>query len=340
VLALVASSLALALTPLGAEAAAPGQVPGATPSQVLGVYAGAAYPPAVPAFAATVGAQPRYAMDFLKGSTWKTITQGRWPYTHWKGKGYTMIWGVNMLPDTYSANTDPHQTGGSCYGLTQGSHGTFDHYFQTVAENIVRAGFPVSVIRFGWEFNGNWFPWAAQGCAAAFDRYFDDIVTTMRAVPGAHFTFEWNPTRGDLGVGNLSQYYPGNKYVDDIGLDVYDLEQQSYPGARAEFGHMLTESDGLDWVAHFASVHNKAIVLPEWGLGWGTCSRSGQPISSSGQVCGGDNALWVNLMIKWIAAHKVLEATYWDFGSSTVRHGYNPLTAATLARHFRVPPTT
>ena len=88
------------------------------------------------------------------------------------------------------------------------------------------------MIRFGWEFNGNWFPWAAQGCASAFVRYFDDIVTTMRAVPGTHFTFEWNPTRGDLGVGNLSQYYPGNKYVDDVGLDVYDLEQQRYPGSK------------------------------------------------------------------------------------------------------------
>ena len=41
-------------------------------------------------------------------------------------------------------------------------------------------------------------------------------VTTMRSVPGSHFTFEWNPTRGDLGVGNLSQYYPGNRYVDEL----------------------------------------------------------------------------------------------------------------------------
>ena len=78
----------------------------ATPNRVLGVYAGAAYPPAVPAFTTTLGSQPRFAMDFISGTTWHTITQPHWPYPKWKGKGYTMIWGVDMLPDTYSPNTD------------------------------------------------------------------------------------------------------------------------------------------------------------------------------------------------------------------------------------------
>jgi hypothetical protein len=325
---LVTASCLLVLSPVSA----------ATPTgpRQLGVYAGAAYPPPVPAFAARIGTQPTYAMDFLNGSTWSSITR-RWPYGYWKGKGYTMIWGVNMLPDTYSPNTDPQETGGSCYGLTQGATGAFDHYFRTVATNIVQAGFPKSVIRFGWEFNGNWFPWAAQGCPGAFVHYFDDIVTTMRSVPGTHFTFEWNPTRGDLGVGDLSRYYPGNKYVDEIGLDVYDLERDSYPGARAEFRHMLTETYGLNWTARFAAAHGKVVVLPEWGLGWGTCSKSGQPISGSGPVCGGDNATWVNLMTKWIATHNVLEGTFWNFGPSSLQRGRNPLTAAALSARYAAP---
>jgi hypothetical protein len=330
VLALAATSFAVLPNP--AQAAAVGSNP------VLGVYAGAAYPPAVPAFTATIGTQPHFAMDFLDGTNWRSITQGRWPYTSWKGKGYTMIWGVNMLPGTYSPNADAAVAGGSCFGLTQGAEGDFDHYFRTVAANIVRAGFPVSVIRFGWEFNGNWFPWAAQGCASAYVKYFDKIVTTMRAVPGAHFTFEWNPTRGDLGVGNLAQYYPGNNYVDDVGLDVYDLQQQHYPGAKAEFAYMTTQRYGLNWLAAFAKSHDKAIVLPEWGLGWGTCSASGQPISASGQqVCGGDNGPWVNLMATWITTHHALEATYWDFGTSTVGRRHNPLTVKALSTRFGVP---
>ena len=329
VLMLVAGSLA--------DATSSASAAGAATSQVLGVYGGAAYPPTVPAFSATLGTQPRFAMDFLDGSTWRTITKPRWPYSKWRGKGYTMIWGVNMLPDTYTPNTDPSQAGGSCYGLRQGAAGRFDHYFRTVAQNIVRNGFPVSIIRPGWEFNGNWFPWSAEGCASAYVRYFRNIVTTMRSVDGSHFTFEWNPTRGDLGVGNLAEYYPGNPYTDDIGLDVYDLEQRSYPGARAEFQHMLTQRYGLNWIATFAAAHHKPLVLPEWGLGFGTCSVSGQPISASGQVCGGDNATWVNLMANWIDTHDVVEVTYWDFGTSSVHRGRNPLTAAALATHFGVP---
>ena len=80
---------------------------------------------------------------------------------------------------------------------------------------MVSAGQGSSIIRPGWEFNGGWFPWAANGQAAAFVAYWQQIVTTMRSVPGQNFTFEWNPTAGDQGVGNLANYYPGNAYVDD-----------------------------------------------------------------------------------------------------------------------------
>jgi hypothetical protein len=136
---------------------------------------------------------------------------------------------------------------------------------------------------------------------------------------------------------NLSSYYPGNKYVDDVGLDVYDLEEDHYPGAKAEFKYMLTQRYGLNWVVAFAKAHHKSVLLPEWGLGFGTCSASGQPITASGQqVCGGDDATWVNLMTRWIATHHVLEATYWDFGTSTVRRGRNPLTAKVLATRFGI----
>ena len=105
--------LTVATTTLGALPS-PAQAAPIGSNPVLGVYAGAAYPPAVPAFTRTIGTRPGFAMDFLDGSTWASITQGRWPYTLWKGKGYTMIWGVNMLPDTYSPNTDAQQAGGSC----------------------------------------------------------------------------------------------------------------------------------------------------------------------------------------------------------------------------------
>ena len=45
----------------------------------------------------------------------------------------------------------------------------------------------------------------------------------------------------------------------------------------------------------------------------------------------------MNLMAKWIVAHHVYEATFWDFGTSAVSARHNPHTATALATHFGVP---
>ncbi len=311
----------------------PGTPPPAIGSSILGVYGGGGNPSTVSNLAASLGAKPHYAMDFLDGTSWSTITQPTYPYKTWKGAGYTMIWGVDMLPNSYSPNSNPSAVGGSCNGLTQGATGAFDNYFATVAQNIVNAGFPIAVIRLGWEFNGGWFPWAAHGCASAFATYFAHIVTAMRSATGQKFTFEWNPTLGDQGAGDLASYYPGDAFVDYVGLDFYDVDWATYRGQPAEFQYEQTQPYGLDWLASFASQHTKAMVFPEWGLGWGTCSSGGQPISGSSQVCGGDDATFINESAAWFASHNVAEATFWDFGTSSV-NGSNPKTLAALATNF------
>jgi len=76
------------------------------------------------------------------------------------------------------------------------------------------------------------------------------------------------------------------------------------------------------------------MVFPEWGLGWGTCSATGQAVSGSSQVCGGDNATFIADLRQWFATHNVYEATYWDYGSSSVEGGANPLSAAALKANF------
>ncbi len=254
-----------------------GHTSGPGSGSVLGVYAGPEDPPAVSDFAARLGGKPRFAMDFLDGTSWSTIDDPSQLVSQWAGSGYTMIWGVPILPSSGAS-------------LATGATGAYDGYFATLADAMVAHGQGSSIIRMGWEFNGGWFPWAANGQASAFVGYWQQIVTTMRSVSGANFTFEWNPTRGDLGVGDLANYYPGDAYVNYVGLDVYDTEWASYPGMPAEFENMETQPYGLDWLASFAAAHDKPMVFPEWGLGWGTCSASGQPISASGQVCGGDDA--------------------------------------------------
>ena len=304
------------LAPLPAEHHGPaaGQRPAvrsADPGRVVGVYPGAGNAGAVGALAALLGHRVGWAMDFLDGSSWTTISDPGWFLGRWAGSGYKMVWGVPMLPNSGAS-------------LATGATGAYDHWFATLATALVNAGEGSSVIRLGWEFNGGWFPWAANHHAGQFVTYWRDLIATMRSVPGAHFLFEWNPTRGDLGVGPLSDYYPGNAYVDVIGLDVYDVEWGSYPRARAEWTHILTEPYGLDWLASFAAAAHKPVALPEWGLGW----------SGDGMVGGGDDAYFVRHMAAWIGAHDVENAIAWDFGSDPLPAKSAPASRRAFAAAF------
>jgi len=259
-----------------------------------------------------LGHQVSYAMDFLDGSSWATISNPWWFLSKWNGTGYHMIWGVPMLPNSGAS-------------LDIGATGAYDGYFKKLSAAFVAGGQGSSIIRLGWEFNGGWFPWAAKGHQASFVAYWRQIVDSMRSVPGANFRFEWNPTRGDLGVGNLANYYPGDAYVDIVALDVYDIEWGSYPGAEAEWQHMLTQSYGLDWLASFGAAHGKPLAFPEWGLGW----------STNGMVGGGDNAYFVQHMASWIDSNDVVNAIAWQYGSDPLPDTKaDPQATAAFAKDF------
>jgi hypothetical protein len=288
----------------------------------LGVYGGED-PSTEQALGQSIGRQPQYAMAFLDGSSFQKMEDPSWFISQFQGSGYSMIWGVPILPSS----------GG--YSLATGATGAYNQYFVTLAQGLVAGGQGSSIIRLGWEFNGSLFPWAANGQAANFIAYWQQIVTSMRSVAGANFKFEWNPTSGDQGAGNLANYYPGNAYVDLIGLDVYDISWGSYPGAAAEFNTIETEPYGLNWLASFAAQQGKPMTLPEWGLGWGD-SDNGAPVSDPGtETQGGDDPTFINDMAGWIASHNVYEATLWDINTSLISPSSNPNSFAALTNWNR-----
>ena len=286
------------------------------PVAAFGLYDGTTTKP--DALDADFDGNVKYAMDFQDGTSWSTITQSGYPYSSWRGTGYSMVWGIPMLPNSYSPNPSLSDPDGSCYGLTQEANGAFDAAFTKVAEALDASGFGASVIRLGWEFNLNWVPWSADGCATAFVGAYRQIVTSMQLVPGVDFKFEWSPSLGDQGVGNLADYYPGRAFVKYVGLDVYDVGWGTYRGAQAEFDMLRTRAYGLDWLSSFAASVQKPIVLPEWGLGWGACDGGLAVVAPGEETCGGDDATFVNDMAAWIRANNVVEDTFWDYGTSTL----------------------
>ena len=294
----------------------------------LGVYAGPANPSGVAEFGTLIGQKPQYAEEFLDDTSWQSIENPAWFISQWKDSGYSMVWGVPMLPSNPPTGTAPGDV-----SLAMGASGAYDQYFINLAKVFVAGGQGSSIIRLGWEFNvtGAWYPWVATGQPANFVAYWRQIVTSMRSVPGADFKFDWNPANGDTTSPALANYYPGDTFVDLVGLDVYDVAYTRYPGSAKEFSDLETEPYGLDWFASFAAKHGKVMTLPEWGLGWGTSNNGGVLTAFNKPLCGGDDATFVDDMMGWISTHQVVAPIFWDYGQSVIGNGSNPKTQAALA---------
>lgn len=322
----VSVGLATALVPASTSAAATATT---SLSSSLGAYAGPANPSGVGRFDRQIGSMTTWAMDYLAGTSWSTITSPGWFVDHWASSAYHMVWAVPILPCKSTAGKHAETCGANAPTLAEGAKGEFDHYFVTLAKRFVADGQGSAIIRLGWEFNGNWFPWSvgtSKKDTDYFVRYWRDIVTAMRSVAGADFQFEWNPMLGAAVWRSVAPTasYPGNAYVDYIGEDVYDQTScidapaKQCATARGRWSWFLSEPHGLDWVAAFAREHGKALVIPEWGL-W--------PRASDG---GGDNVLFVTNMLAWFEAHHVVIATYFDY--STNKLTYYPTALAAFRR--------
>jgi len=327
--------LALVLAALVALGAGGALSPFAT-QPALGVYAGSGNLTGAYRFTQLLGdgAQPQYAMDFLDGTSWDNLEHPAWFMQQWgcsAGRdtcsGYHMIWGVPML---LSSGTT----------LAAEAAGDYDSHFRLLARSMADAGQGNSIIRLGWEFNCGCMPWDASD-PNTFIAAYRHVVDDFRSVPGTDFTFEWNPTYSDV---DPSAFYPGDAYVDYVGLDVYDGDWGSYGGIDREFSKWQTWAGGLDWLNSFSRAHGKPQFLGEWGLGWGECSTGGAPVTSvDSNVCGGDDPTFIDDLHRWASAHHFWEVTFWDFGTSTVAgcprsctavwpdHSGNPNTAAALA---------
>ena len=184
----------------------------------------------------------------------------------------------------------------------------------------MKAQLPTSTIRPGWEMNGNWYKWSAASSPTAYAACFRQIVTTMRAVPGTAFTFDWNPNLGP-GTFPAEQAYPGDAYVDEVSVDVYDTSWTWYPTpygttgdqAKANTWNYLSRGDhGLNFWSAWAASHGKPLGITEWALTWRSDGHGG-----------GDNPLFIDSMIDFITnpANHVIRSHYFNSpDSSTVKH--------------------
>jgi hypothetical protein len=289
---------------------------GAALSAPLGVYVGAGCDGVkrLEGVRAWLGRDPDQVIEFI---SWDVLKKGKtWGVQCWRKAGRkNVVYSLPMLPENREIT------------LAHGAAGRFDSLFETYARKLVQNGYGESVIRIGWEFNADWYPWAAKRDPQAWIAYWRRIVTTMRSVPGAKFKFDW------CAAGGWSEFkaenaYPGDEYVDIIGLDFYNNLGQKPDATPQERWQIRKQAPhGLDWHRRFAQAHGKPMSYPEWGTGKGRDTHGGD-----------DDPYFIEQMAKWIASNDVVYHNYWDFKApiydSRLSDGRRPRAAAAFVREF------
>ncbi|MDJ0386536.1 glycosyl hydrolase [Roseomonas sp. E05] len=250
---------------------------------LLGVYVGNDAE-AVDEFESWLGSDVDLVHAVVGSASWTDFTSSAsWMInTLWSGVDADLLWSVPLIVDDGSAS------------LATAATGAYNDYYRSVAETLASStdGDGPIYIRTGWEFNGDWFAWSAEGNEEAYIEAYRQFVDTFRSVSD-RFVFEWCVDAASGGM-DPSTAYPGDDYVDIIGMDFYWKTEYSGTDPVAAFEDMAYREYGLQWLEDFAAAHGKPTAYSEWGVST-------------------DNAAeYIELVNEWFDSHDVVYQSYWD----------------------------
>jgi beta-mannanase len=214
--------------------------------------------------------------DFVSSAAWMTEQL-------WANTDAEILWSVPLLVYDGTAS------------LSAAASGRYNDYYSTVAATLLesRADDTGAIyIRTGWELNGDWFPWAAEGHEADYIAAYRQFVDSFRDVSD-RFVFEWNVNFSSDGIDPATAY-PGDDYVDIVGMDFYWSPDYQGSDPLAAFAAISQTTYGLQWLEDFAAAHGKPTAYSEWGID-------------------SDNAaLYLEEVKAWFESHDVVYQSYWD----------------------------
>lgn len=170
---------------------------------------------------------------------------------------------ITWEPWDYEAPSAPtSEDQKSKYALSNIANGSFDGYLREWAVEIRRWSRPVA-IRFAHEMNGSWYPWGESvngnrpGDYVAAWRHVWNI---FRDAGAANVIWVWSPNVIFPGSTPLEGLYPGDEYVNWIGIDGYN------GGAAVDWGGWVTFEDLFGpTMKEIRSFTLKPIMLAEVG---------------------------------------------------------------------------
>ena len=286
---------------------------------------------AITAFDTVTNSNVSCVTAYLNGATswadWDTpwITQSQYGYTAWVGEdpqSRQLILEEDLIPSSLEDIADPLSWEESC------ASGAYDSYATELGTNLVAAGLGNSVLRLGAEMNGNWeadFIGTTTQEQNLWATCFDNEVTALRQVPGESFLIDWD-VNACKGAYSYSNFYPGNSYVDILGLDLYDVDCDT-PNTSVTFSQLENEPYGLAYFEAFAAAQGKPMSFPEWGLS---------------TVPAGDDPAFIDAMASTVANGNFAFESYFDGGGgagskSLALSSSTPLSLAAFQQWFGTP---
>lgn len=176
-------------------------------------------PSALQAITKSAGVSPdmaeyyvNWTQSFDPGTVRDAYAQGTIPVLTWESF-------AGLKGTTWNTLNQP------AYSLSKIVDGDYDTYISTFAKGVKAVALPV-VIRLDHEMNGDWFPWSEDRNGNSSGQYVEawrHIWTLFQQAGVTNVIWDWAPNviRGAT-ITDLKELYPGDQYVDWVGLSAYD----------------------------------------------------------------------------------------------------------------------
>ncbi|WP_053971865.1 glycosyltransferase family 2 protein [Mangrovimonas sp. ST2L15] len=137
------------------------------------------------------------------------------------------------------------------------NEGVFDVYITQFAKKLKELKKPI-FLRFAHEFDNPFYPWFVEGEAQSFQfkEAWVKVHSIFNEVKAHNVIWVWNPWKSE----NVKAFYPGNDFVDWIGLDILNYESNKDSKGWYSFDELYTFfRDNLDGVS------DKPVIIAEFG---------------------------------------------------------------------------
>jgi hypothetical protein len=242
--------------------------------------------PSIDAFCSWRGRSCGVVQTYTDRTSWDSMTRGSgWLFDSFNGFPGQLVISQGLVPA--GAGTDHPADMAAC------ASGARDADFQAFGQLMVNKGRAASIVRLGWEFNGDFTPWSAYDTEQwkACYRHAANAVRAGDPSVVLDWTINSHGTAANVCGGVSTNCYPGDDVVDIVGIDNYDMAPSA--SSRDEFNRIADKADGLNWLYAFAVSHGKKFSVGEWGVA---------PRSVYNST--GENPWFIYLMSQWFNEHR------------------------------------